>query len=218
MRVKLDFERRTCDLLDVDPLELGLLQDALAHYVESLFPEVAVALQEGRSLETALANLDEQDAGRVRTLVERLHDRLERPLLVLEELSDLDEEEEGDTHRVRIVLEREEEARLLHEAAQLLQGKAREPLIEEEDLPRTDVEALVRDFATWFDPDDIPEYPYFIEMAVSDARIMAHLAERAQLAEPHPMLEQLLKVMLAASDVPAPDDEEDDESPDQDEA
>ena len=218
MRVKLDFERRTCDLLDIDPLELGLMQDALAHYVESLFPDVAVSLQEGRTLETALAGLDVQDAARIRTLIERLHDRLERPLVVLEELSEMDDEEEGDTHRVRIVLEREEEARLLHEAALILQAHSREELAEHDILPTADVETLIRDFATWFDPDDIPEYPYFIEMAVSDARIMAHLAHKVQGAHPHPMLDQLLKVMEAASEVPEADDEDEDESTEADEA
>lgn len=206
MKVKLDLEALQCDLVEVDLLELSVLHDALASYVETLFPEVANALHEGTPLDDALEGLDENDAFRIRTIVERLYDKLERPLTLLENETEL-LPDGGD--RVRIVLESEEEAKLLHEAAKLLGDQVGRAL-DASTLPYPDVEGLLRDFASWFDPDDIPEYPYFIEMDVADARIIAALAERVQAHSPSADMEQLLKLMTAAAE------EDDDDSTDED--
>lgn len=204
MKVKLDLESLQCDLVDVDLLELSMLHDALANYIETLFPEVAAALHEGTPLDDALDGVDENDAFRIRTVIERLYDKLERPIAIMESetelLADMGE-------RVRIVLENEDEAKLLHEAAKSL-GEQVGRALEASDLPYPDVEGLVRDFASWFDPDDIPEYPYFIEMEVADARIIAQLAERVLAYTPTKELEQLLKLMTAASEEEDDADEE----------
>lgn len=204
MKVKLDLDALQCDLVDVDLLELSVLHDALASYVETQFPEVAAALHEGTSLDDALEGVDENDAFRIRTVVERLYDKLERPLSILESETEF-QADMGD--RVRIVLENEGEAKLLHEAAKSLGDEVGRAL-EASDLPYPDVEGLVRDFATWFDPDDIPEYPYFIEMEVADARIIAQLTERVLAHSPTPELGQLFKLMTAAAEEEDDSDEE----------
>lgn len=198
MKVKLDLESLACDLMDVDLVELSMLHDALATYIETLYPEVAAALQEGTPLDDALEGLDESDAFRIRTIIERLYDKLERPLTILEEETERQAVMEvGD--RVRILLDSADEATLLHEAAKDL-GEQVGRALEASDIPYPDAEGLVREFASWFDPDDIPEYPYFIEMEVADARIIAQLAERVHAHQPSDRMGQLLKVMQAASE------------------
>lgn len=210
MRVKLDLETLTCDLIDVDFVELSLLQDALATYLESLYPEVLEALREGADLDDALERVDEDDAFRIRVVVERIYDKLEHPLSVMEAEAEIRDEETP--QRVRIVLESEAEAGVLHEAAELLREHV-ERALAASDLPYPAADELVKEFAGWFDPDDIPEYPYYIEMDVADARIIAQLAEKVQATVPSERLEQLLKVMTAASEAAheAEDEDEDEE-------
>lgn len=199
MKAKLDLESLSCDLVGLDLIELSVLQDALGTYLETLYPEVAEALEEGTPLDDALVGLDEDDAFRVHTIVDRLYDKIERPLTLLEEEAELQaEEEDGD--RVRIVLESADEASLLHDAAKTLSEQVGRAL-DATTLPYPDAESLLRDFASWFDPDDIPEYPYFIEMDVADARIIAALAERVQAHEPNVKMAQLLQIMVAAATV-----------------
>jgi hypothetical protein len=198
MKVRLDLESLSCDLTQVDLVELTLLHDALATYIEALFPEIAEALSEGTTLDEALEKVDENDAFKIRTVIERLYDKLERPLSILEQEAELLGEVESD--RVRIVLESAEEAQAFHEAAEALRSQVGRAL-EASDLPYPDAESLLAEFATWFDPDDIPEYPYYIEMDVADARIVAQLAERVQAHDPSPQMAQLLAIMQAASTV-----------------
>ena len=206
MRVKLDLEALQCDLVELDLIEMSVLHDALAHYVETLYPEVAAALHEGTTLDDALDGLDENDAFRLRTIIERIYDKLERPLTLLENETEM-QADGGD--RIRIVLESEEEAKLLHEASKQLGDQVGRAL-DASDLPYPDVEGLLRDFATWFDPDDIPEYPYFIEMEIADARIIAQLAEQVQAHSPSSEMEQLLKLMTAASEAEEESETDDD--------
>lgn len=205
MNVKLDLSHLTVDLLELDLVELSVLHDALANYVETLFPQVAEALAEGTSLDDAIEGLDENDAFRIHTLVERLYDKIERPLTILEEEADLQAEEAEDGKRVRIVLGSAEEAALIHQAARALSDQVGRAL-DASDIPYPDAERLVREFASWFDPDDIPEYPYYIEMEVADARIIAQLAERVQAHAPTDQMAQLLKVMAAAASVETDED------------
>lgn len=205
MNVKLDLSHLTADLLEVDLVELTILHDALANYVETLFPTVAEALAAGTPLDDAVEGLDENDAFRIHTIVERLYDKIERPLTILEEEADLQAEEGEDGVRVRIVLESAEEAGLIHGAAKAL-GEQVGRALEASDLPYPDAERLVQEFASWFDPDDIPEYPYYIEMEVADARIIAQLAERVQAHAPTEQMGQLLKVMKAAAAVETDED------------
>lgn len=200
MNVKLDLSHLTIDLTEIDLVELTILHDALANYVETLFPAVAEALAAGTSMDDAVDGLDENDAFRIRTIVERLYDKIERPLTILEEEADLQAEEDADGIRVRIVLASEDEAGLIHEAAKSLGDQVGRAL-DASDLPYPDAERLVREFASWFDPDDIPEYPYYIEMEVADARIIAQLAERVQAHAPTEQMAQLIKVMSAAATV-----------------
>ncbi|HEY9897999.1 MAG TPA: hypothetical protein V6D00_02350 [Pantanalinema sp.] len=210
MKVKIDLENLACDLMDVDLVELSMLHDALATYVETLYPEVAAALQEGTPLDDALEGVDESDAFKVRTIVERLYDKLDRPLGILEEETERQAVMEvGD--RVRILLDSADEATMLHEAARELGDQVGRAL-EASDIPYPDAEGLVREFASWFDPDDIPEYPYFIEMEVADARIIAQLAERVNAHQPTDKMAQLLKVMQAASEADGDDGEDADEA------
>lgn len=205
MNVKLDLSHLTIDLLEIDLVELTILHDALANYVETLFPAVAEALAAGTSMDDAVDGLDENDAFRIRTIVERLYDKIERPLTILEEEADLQAEEDEDGIRVRIVLASEDEAGLIHEAAKSLGDQVGRAL-DASDLPYPDAERLVREFASWFDPDDIPEYPYYIEMEVADARIIAQLAERVQAHAPTEQMAQLIKVMSAAAAVETDED------------
>ncbi|HEY9854737.1 MAG TPA: hypothetical protein V6D05_03285 [Stenomitos sp.] len=205
MNVKLDLSHLTVDLLDLDLVELSVVHDALATYVETLFPQVAEALAAGTALDDAIEGLDENDAFRIHTIVERLYDKIERPLTILEEEADLQAAEGEDGSRVRIVLESEEEAGLIHRAAKAL-GEQVGRALEASDLPYPDAERLVQEFASWFDPDDIPEYPYYIEMEVADARIIAQLAERVQAHAPTDQMAQLLKVMSAAAAVETDED------------
>lgn len=205
MNVKLDLSHLTIDLTEIDLVELTILHDALANYVETLFPAVAEALAAGASMDDAVDGLDENDAFRIRTIVERLYDKIERPLTILEEEADLQAEEDEDGIRVRIVLASEEEAGLIHGAAVSLGDQVGRAL-EASDLPYPDAERLVREFASWFDPDDIPEYPYYIEMEVADARIIAQLAERVQAHAPTERMAQLIKVMSAAAAVETDED------------
>lgn len=208
MRVKLDLETLTCDLVDVDYVELTLIQDALATYLESLYPEVLEALRDGASLDDALERVDEEDAFRIRVLVERVYDKLEQPLAVMEAEAEMRDDEPP--ARVRIVLDSDQEARMLHEAAESLHSHV-ERALSASDLPYPAADELVKEFAGWFDPDDIPEYPYYIEMDIADARIIAQLAQRVQAFAPSDHMEQLLKVMQAASEAASDEDEEDDE-------
>ncbi len=200
MNVKLDLSHLTVDLLELDLVELSILHDALAAYVETQFPEVAEALANGTPLDDAIEGLDENDAFRIHTIVERLYDKIERPLTILEEEADLQAAEGEDGVRVRIILESEAEAGVIHEAAKALGDQVGRAL-DASSLPYPDAERLVREFASWFDPDDIPEYPYYIEMEVADARIIAQLAERVQAHAPTEQMAQLLKVMSAAAAV-----------------
>lgn len=200
MNVKLDLSHLSVDLLELDLVELSILHDALAAYVETQFPEVAEALANGTPLDDAIEGLDENDAFRIHTIVERLYDKIERPLTILEEEADLQAAEGEDGVRVRIILESEAEAGVIHEAAKALGDQVGRAL-DASSLPYPDAERLVREFASWFDPDDIPEYPYYIEMEVADARIIAQLAERVQAHAPTEQMAQLLKVMSAAAAV-----------------
>lgn len=205
MNVKLDLSHLTVDLLDLDLVELSILHDALAAYVETQFPQVAEALAAGTPLDDAIEGLDENDAFRIHTIVERLYDKIERPLTILEEEADLQAEEGDDGVRVRIILESEGEASLLHDAARALGDQVGRAL-DASTLPYPDAERLIREFASWFDPDDIPEYPYYIEMEVADARIIAQLAERVQAHSPSEQMAQLLQVMAAAAAVETDED------------
>lgn len=208
MRVKLDFDTTTCDLLEVDLVELSVLHDALATLLETAYPKVAEALSEGVEIDDALESLNETDAFRVRVIVERLYDKLEKPLTLLEDVLTV---EDGEGDRVRIVLESEQEASALHQAAKEL-GEQVGKALDHSELPYPDAAGLVRDFAGWFDPDDIPEYPYFIEMDVRDAEIIAQLAERLNAHQPSEPIEQLMRVMrAAATDEDEPDEGEEDE-------
>lgn len=206
MNVKLDLSHLTVDLLEIDLVELTILHDALANYVETLFPQVAEALAAGTPLDDALEGLDENEAFRIHTIVERLYDKIERPLTILEEEADLQAEEGNDGERVRIVLESAEEAGIIHSGAKAL-GEQVGRALDASTLPYPDAERLIREFASWFDPDDIPEYPYYIEMEVADARIIAQLAERVQAHAPTDEMAQLLKVMSAAASAEPDEDE-----------